>query len=314
MVVDRENSKLFHSRFSQIEDFLTARDLCVLNNSRVFPARLYGNPEGRDRQVEVLLLREVEEDLWEALVRPGKRVRPGSRLIFKSNEFEAQVEEAPGPGKRLLRFDYSGCLSDWIQLMGHIPLPPYIKRTDGRLRQFDEERYQTVYAKEARSVAAPTAGLHFTQNLLKRIRHCEITLHVGYGTFKPISTASVENHEMEAEQYSVGETAARLIREYMEPDHRVISVGTTAARTLEHVYLTKGQMTEDSGFTDLYIYPGFEFSVIKGLLTNFHLPGSTLLVMVAAFAGRDLIRHAYDEAVRRRYRFYSYGDAMLILS
>jgi S-adenosylmethionine:tRNA ribosyltransferase-isomerase len=265
------------------------------------------------RRIEVLLLRQVGADLWEALVRPGRRVPPGTILSFDVERFQAHVLAGPDPSKRLLRFKYTGDFWSWIQKLGQVPLPPYIKRPGSEFKDLDRERYQTVYAKKAGSVAAPTAGLHFTCSLLQRLHSCEITLHVGYGTFKPISEETVEHHQMESEAYSIDRAVARLINDSMDSGRRIIAVGTTTTRTLEHVNLTHGRIVDGSGESSLFILPGFRFGVVQGLLTNFHLPGSTLLALVYAFAGKELISRAYREAVSKRYRFYSYGDAMLIL-
>jgi S-adenosylmethionine:tRNA ribosyltransferase-isomerase len=223
------------------------------------------------------------------------------------------VLRGPDHSKRLVRFSYQGDFSDWLEQLGEVPLPPYIKRSGSELNDLDRQRYQTVYAEHAQSVAAPTAGLHFTRSVLRRILSCEITLHVGYGTFKPISTEDLEDHSMDAEYYSIDKQAAQTIRQHKSQGKPIIAVGSTTTRTLEHVYLTRGDLVEGAGETDLFIYPGFKFQVIQGLLTNFHLPGSTLLALVHAFAGSTLIREAYEEAIACRYRFFSYGDAMLIL-
>ena len=313
MVVERKSHRLRHLYFEDLPGLSTANDLFVLNNTGVFPARLFGQKQGMSRRIEVLLLRQAGEDLWEALIRPAKRVPPGTVLSFDNEGFRAQVMAGPDPSKRLLSFEYRGDFWSWIQQLGQVPLPPYIKRSGPELRELDRERYQTVYAKQTGSVAAPTAGLHFTSSLLRKLHTCEITLHVGYGTFKPISADTVEDHQMESEAYSIDTKVAQCINDSMESGRRIIGVGTTTTRTLEHVYSTHGRIVEGSGETSLFIYPGFGFGVIKGLLTNFHLPGSTLLALVYAFAGSELISRAYREAVSKRYRFYSYGDAMLIL-
>jgi len=313
MLVDRESERLSHHVFGDLPDLAGCDDLFVVNNTRVFPARLFAKRSGLDRSIEVLLLREVEDTLWEVLVRPGRRVPPGAQLLFDTRGFSAEVLEGQDSSKRLLRFEYEGDFWQWIEVLGQIPLPPYIKRSAGELEGLDRERYQTVYAKQARSVAAPTAGLHFTDEILRRVNSSEITLHVGYGTFKPISTENIENHAMESEWYSIGKDTAAQIAQKSESGGRIIAVGTTTTRALEHVCSVKGCITPGSGDTDLFIYPGFRFKAIQGLLTNFHLPGSTLLALVSAFAGIDLTRKAYQEAIEKRYRFYSYGDAMLIL-
>ncbi len=309
MVVDRVSQTLEHYRFRDLPRFLSLRDLLVLNNTRVIPARLYASRAGRQEKIEVLLLSSLGGDVWEALVKPGKKARPGVRLVFQAGEFEAQVLDAPPSAVRRLRFEYSGEFWEWIERLGQTPLPPYISRqptTD------DRKRYQTVFASVSGSVAAPTAGLHLTRELLEEISHCKITLHVGYGTFKPVSVESVEEHQMDSEYYEIGSEAATRIAE-IQGKGRVIAVGTTTTRALEHVFSKHQQIVPDRGRTDLFIYPGFDFRVIGGLITNFHLPGSTLLLLVAAFAGRKLVQKCYREAILRGYRFYSYGDAMLIL-
>ncbi len=309
MVVDRVSQSLEHHRFRDLPRFLSSRDLLVLNNTRVIPARLYAFREGRQEKIEVLLLSSLEGDVWEVLIKPGKKARPGVRLVFQSGEFEAQVLDSPPSAVRRLRFEYSGEFWDWIDRLGQTPLPPYLSRqstTD------DQKRYQTVFASVSGSVAAPTAGLHLTRELLEEISLCEITLHVGYGTFKPVSVESVEEHQMDSEYYAIGSEAATRIAE-SQRNGRVIAVGTTATRALEHVFSKHQQIAPDHGWTDLFISPGFDFRVIRGLITNFHLPRSTLLLLVSAFAGRKLAQECYREAIARGYRFYSYGDAMLIL-
>ena len=309
MVVDRVSQSLEHHRFRDLPRFLSSHDLLVLNNTRVIPARLSAYREGRQEKIEVLLLSSLEGDVWEALIKPGKKARPGVRLVFQSGEFEAQVLGASDSAVRRLRFEYSGDFWEWIERLGQTPLPPYISRqstTD------DRKRYQTVFASVSGSVAAPTAGLHLTRELLEETSHCKITLHVGYGTFKPVSVESVEEHQMGSEYYEIGSEAATRIAE-IPSNGRVIAVGTTTTRALEHVFSRHQQIAPDRGWTDLFISPGFNFRVIRGLITNFHLPRSTLLLLVSAFAGKELVQKCYREAIARGYRFYSYGDAMLIL-
>ena len=309
MVVDRVSQSLEHHRFRDLPRFLSSHDLLVLNNTRVIPARLSAYREGRQEKIEVLLLSSLEGDVWEALIKPGKKARPGVRLVFQSGEFEAQVLGASDSAVRRLRFEYSGNFWEWIERLGQTPLPPYISRqstTD------DRKRYQTVFASVSGSVAAPTAGLHLTRELLEETSHCKITLHVGYGTFKPVSVESVEEHQMGSEYYEIGSEAATRIAE-IPSNGRVIAVGTTTTRALEHVFSKHQQIAPDRGWTDLFISPGFNFRVIRGLITNFHLPRSTLLLLVSAFAGKELVQKCYREAIARGYRFYSYGDAMLIL-
>jgi S-adenosylmethionine:tRNA ribosyltransferase-isomerase len=313
MVLERESKRIEHCDFSELPNRTNPEDLFVLNNTRVFPARLFGKKQGLERKIEVLLLKEVGELVWEALVRPARRVPPGTELLFDEKGLSAQVQDGPDPSKRILRFRCQGDFWNWVQELGQTPLPPYIKRSGSELEKLDRERYQTVYAKEALSVAAPTAGLHFRTEILRKIRSCQITLHVGYGTFKPVSTDRLEDHAMESEFYSIEEDSAQQINRHQESGRRTIAVGTTTTRALEHIVSTKGRVVKGSGTTDLFIYPGYRFQAIQGLLTNFHLPGSTLLALVFAFAGKEFIRRAYREAIEKQYRFYSYGDAMLIL-
>jgi S-adenosylmethionine:tRNA ribosyltransferase-isomerase len=311
MVVSRESGCLHHTTFEDLPRFIGKDDLAVLNNTRVFPARLYGNRPGKEGRVEVLLVRRLEELYWEALVRPGRKAPPGTRLVFQPGLFDAEVITIQEM-TRTLKFFCPGGFWEAVEKFGSVPLPPYIRRSFGKEDSEDRQRYQTVVARVPGSVAAPTAGLHFTPELLKRINHREITLHVGYGTFKPIKSPRVEEHEMESEFYDIDEEAASSILRF-KGSGRVIAVGTTVTRTLEHVQATHGRIVPGSGSTNLFIYPGFQFRAIDGLITNFHLPKSSLLLLVSAFAGPDLIRRAYSEAIERGYRFYSYGDAMLIL-
>jgi len=310
MVVDRAAQSFQHHRFRDLPRFLSSSDLLILNNTRVIPARMYAHRVNRQEKIEVLLLGPVEGDVWDALVRPGKKARPGTRLVFRPDQFEATVLESPPSAVRRLRFEYSGEFWHWIEKVGQTPLPPYITRPS---TPEDRERYQTVFASVSGSVAAPTAGLHFTPELLDSISHCKITLHVGYGTFKPVSVETVGEHQMDAEYYEIRSEAATRIAAQQRRDGRLIAVGTTTTRVLEHVFSKHRQIVPGEGWTDLFIRPGFDFGVIQGLITNFHLPRSTLLLLVSAFAGKDLIQECYGEAVERGYRFYSYGDAMLIL-
>jgi S-adenosylmethionine:tRNA ribosyltransferase-isomerase len=311
MVVCRKSGNLRHEFFRDLPRILGEDDLVVLNNTRVFPARLYGKRPERQGWIEVLLVKRVEGLLWEALVKPGRRAPSGTRLVFQPGLLEAEVT-AVNEMTRTLRFTCHRNFWDAVESFGRVPLPPYIRRPENEDAPEDRERYQTVVARVRGSVAAPTAGLHFTPRILEQINHREITLHVGYGTFKPIKASRVEDHQMEPEYYEIDEETASSIRR-QQGRGRVIAVGTTVTRTLEHVHATRGSIVPGSGWTNLYIYPGFQFRVIDGLVTNFHLPKSTLLLLVSAFAGADLIRKAYSEAIERGYRFYSYGDAMLIL-
>jgi S-adenosylmethionine:tRNA ribosyltransferase-isomerase len=332
LVVDRVSNTFDDAIFARLPEFLKAGDLLVMNNTRVFPARLIGRRirvSARGEQilggrVEVFLVRRVEPLLWEALVRPGKSLLPGARVEFARGRLAAEVVEWQEFGRRIIRFHSEGDFDEIVDRIGRTPLPPYIKRDEED--RLDAERYQTVFARERGAVAAPTAGLHFTEGLLERLRAggvetAEITLHVGYGTFQPVRVERVEDHRVEPEFYSITEPAAASINRALGEGRRVIAVGTTTTRALESAALDGAGL--DAGraiaatarpvMTDLFIYPGFEFKVLGGLLTNFHLPKSSLLMLVSGFGGQELILSAYRHAVERRYRFYSYGDAMLIL-
>lgn len=328
-VVNRQDGAFRHLHFYDLPDLLNPSDLLVLNDSRVIPARLMGKRLPGGGKAEILLLREKEPLLWEAMVRPGKKIKPGDRIVFEPKKLEADIVGYIGPGERLLKFS---CRGDWWEILretGLPPLPPYIlkaRRDDLHTDMAhtplaepeDRERYQTVYARANGSVAAPTAGLHFTPGLLDTIRKRGIkiafaTLHVGAGTFKPVETERVEDHKMHSEYYEISQETADNINSARETGGRVITVGTTAVRILESVADEKGHVTASSDETDIMIYPGYEFKCSDALITNFHLPKSTLLMLVSAFAGRELILKAYREAIEKRYRFYSYGDAMIIL-
>ena len=339
LVVDRASNRLDDTVFSRLPELLKAGDLLVLNNTRVFPARLIGRrvrSSSRGEKilggrVEVFLVRRLEPLVWEALVRPGKSLLPGAQVEFARGRLAAEVVEWNEFGRRVIRFSSEGDFDEIVDRIGRTPLPPYIKRDDED--RLDAERYQTVFARERGAVAAPTAGLHFTENLLERLRArgvetVEITLHVGYGTFQPVRVERVEDHRVEPEFYSIGETAADSITRALGEGRRIIAVGTTTTRALESAALEASResalrnMSEPGPrvaatarpvMTDLFIYPGFEFKTLGGLVTNFHLPRSSLLMLVSGFGGRELIMNAYRLAVERRYRFYSYGDAMLVL-
>jgi S-adenosylmethionine:tRNA ribosyltransferase-isomerase len=315
----RTTGAVVHSRFVSLPELLQPGDLMVVNNTRVFPARLLGRRVPSGGVVECLLIRRCDEDHWEALVHPGQKLKPGAQVIFEGPPaLRAEILERRFFGRRLIRLWTEGheTVDAAIDAIGHMPLPPYIKRLD---QQSDRERYQTVFAAHRGSIAAPTAGLHFTPEVTdalsaRAIQVVAITLHVGYGTFQPVRAARVEEHRVEAERYCVDEIAAQAVNAALEEGRRVIAVGTTATRTLEAVAgANDGRMVAGAGETDLFIYPGFEFRVIGGLLTNFHLPQSSLLMLVSAFAGREQVLAAYRDAVAERYRFYSYGDAMLVL-
>lgn len=327
LVIDRASGRLTDSVFERLPEFLQSGDLLVVNNTRVFPARLIGRrlrqtPRGRTvpgGRVEIFLLKQIELLVWEALVRPGRALLPGARVEFIRDKFYAEVIEWLPSGRRIVKFEAVGDFDQLVDRIGHTPLPPYIKRDqEDRL---DAERYQTVYARERGSIAAPTAGLHFTLELLERLRQSdiqivEIALHVGYGTFQPVRVQQVEEHHIEPESYTISREAADSINRALKEGRRVIAVGTTTTRALESAALQSQEKRIppiSHGITDLFIYPGFEFKVISGLITNFHLPRSSLLMLVSAFAGRELILTAYRHAIQQQYRFYSYGDATLIL-
>lgn len=313
LLLDRKTGETRHSVFREIVDFLRSGDCLVLNDTKVIPARLIGSKIGTDAKIEVLLLKRREERVWETLVKPGRKARPGAKIRFGEGLLEGEVLDVVEDGNRLVRFSYDGIFEEILDRLGQMPLPPYITH-----QLADKNRYQTVYAKHDGSAAAPTAGLHFTQELLEEIREkgvriAHVTLHVGLGTFRPVKVEHIEEHHMHSEYYRVEEEEARLVNETKAQGGRVIAVGTTSCRTLESAAGADGILRAGSGWTDIFIYPGYEFRVIDGLITNFHLPESTLLMLVSAFAGRESIMAAYEEAVRERYRFFSFGDAMLII-
>lgn len=299
--------------FYDLESILQPGDLLVVNNSRVLPARLYGVKEDTGASMELLLLEQKENLVWETLVKPGKRAKVGSRFVFGDGLLRGEIIRVQEDGNRLIRFDCEGSFFQVLDQIGQMPLPPYIKE---KLR--DKERYQTVYSKKLGSAAAPTAGLHFTTALMDRlkqkgVRFAEVTLHVGLGTFRPVKAEEITDHHMHSEHYFLSRETADLIRETKEAGHRVIAVGTTSCRTLESVATFQGEIKACEGFTDIFIYPGYQFKVLDGLITNFHLPESTLIMLVSAFAGYERTMEAYRHAVEDQYRFFSFGDAMLIL-
>lgn len=313
MVLNRKTGGIEHHTFRDIVSFLRTGDVLVLNNTRVIPARLIGEKEGTERKIEVLLLKRLELNVWEALVKPGKRLKVGQKVCFGNGILRGELVDILENGNRKIYFTYSGTFETILDTLGKMPLPPYITA-----QLEDQERYQTVYAKERGSVAAPTAGLHFTSELLSEIRKkgveiVEILLHVGLGTFRPVKVENIRDHPMHSEYYRVDSEAAKQINRAKQEGRRVIAVGTTAARTLESVGNNQGQVVPGVGWTDIFIYPGYSFKVVDLLLTNFHFPKSTLIMLVSALAGRELILRAYEAAVKERYRFYSFGDAMLIL-
>lgn len=312
LVLDKETGKTAHHVFREIVDFLEPGDCLVLNNTKVIPARLLGEREGTGAHVEVLLLKRGEGDVWETLVRPGKKCRPGTRLSFGNGLLKAEVLETVEEGNRLIRFEYEGIFEEVLDRLGEMPLPPYITH---KLK--DKDRYQTVYAKFEGSAAAPTAGLHFTRELLARIEEkgvetAYVTLHVGLGTFRPVKEENVLEHHMHSEYYQITEEAAEKINRTKSAGGRVVCVGTTSCRTVESAADGQGRVRPGCGNTEIFIYPGYRFKVLDALITNFHLPESTLVMLVSALAGREHVLEAYQEAIRERYRFFSFGDAMLV--
>lgn len=313
MHVDRKTGEISHHVFRDIKDYLRPGDCLVMNNTKVIPARLYGNREGTGGAVELLLLKRESDCIWETLVKPGKSCRQGSKLVFGDGLLRGEIIEVKEDGNRRIRFDFEGIFEEILDQLGEMPLPPYITH---KLK--DKNRYQTVYAKLEGSAAAPTAGLHFTPQLLDEIRMmgvetAEVTLHVGLGTFRPVKAETVEDHEMHSEFYMIDETAAQKINHAKKNGGRIICVGTTSVRTLESAANEDGSIDACSGWTNIFIYPGYRFKIIDGLITNFHLPKSTLIMLVSAFSDREKVLSAYRCAVEERYRFFSFGDAMIIL-
>ncbi|HEX6595141.1 MAG TPA: tRNA preQ1(34) S-adenosylmethionine ribosyltransferase-isomerase QueA [Bacillota bacterium] len=314
LVVNRHTKEIEHREFTHIENYLQKGDCLVLNDTRVLPARLYGVKKDTGAKIEVLLLHRIENDRWEVLMKPAKKVKIGTTITFGEGLLQATCTEVKEHGGRVLQFAYDGIFYELLEELGEMPLPPYIKK-----QLPEQERYQTVYAKEKGSAAAPTAGLHFTTDLLEQLKAkgitiAYITLHVGLGTFRPVSVDHIEDHTMHAEFYKVSNETAKLLTSVKENGGRIVAVGTTTARTLETIVNDHaGIFVAASGWTDIFIYPPYKFQAIDGLLTNFHLPKSTLLMLISAFAGRELVMKAYQEAIGKRYRFFSFGDAMLIL-
>ena len=309
--LDKTTGELEHRHFYELLDYLREGDCMVFNDSRVLPARLIGaRPTGGS--VELVLLRDLGEGRWECLSRPGRKTRPGTELLFGNGELKATVESVAEGGNRIVRFDYEGIFLEVLERLGKMPLPPYIRE-----ELQDSERYQTVYSREIGSAAAPTAGLHFTKELMEKIaakgvKLCYVTLHVGLGTFRPVKAEEIEDHEMHSEFCIIPEETARIVSETKKKGGRVIAVGTTSCRTLESFARADGSLPATSGWTNIFIYPGYTFKCIDALVTNFHLPESTLIMLVSALAGREHVLHAYEEAVKERYRFFSFGDAMFI--
>lgn len=312
MTVNKINGEIEHKKFKDIIDYFEEGDTLVLNDTRVLPARLHGIKEETGAKMEFLLLRRLEKDIWETLVKPGKRAKIGSRFIFGNGELKAEIVEVLENGNRKVRFEYDGIFEEVLDMLGEMPLPPYITE-----KLEDRERYQTVYSKEVGSAAAPTAGLHFTEELLEQIKSkgvkvVFITLHVGLGTFRPVKAENIEEHEMHSEYYYLSKETADIINATKESGKRVIAVGTTSNRTLESVSDENGRVKEASGYTSIFIYPGYKFKIVDALITNFHLPESTLIMLISAFSNRDIVMNAYKIAVENKYRFFSFGDAMFL--
>ena len=312
LVLDKQTGEIEHKHFMDIIDYLNKDDVLVLNDTKVMPARLYGVKEETNAVIEILLLKEIKKDIWECLTKPAKRIKVGTIVTFKENVLKAECIEIKDEGIRVFKLIYDGILNEILDMLGEMPLPPYIHE-----KLQDKNRYQTVYAKEIGSAAAPTAGLHFTEELLKKIKEkgikiVYITLHVGLGTFRPVSVDDVTKHKMHSEFYKMDEKTAQILNEAKKNNHPIISVGTTTTRTLETIMQNYNEFKECSGWTDIFIYPGFKFKAINKLITNFHLPKSTLVMLVSALAGKDKIINAYNEAVKEEYRFFSFGDSMFI--
>ncbi len=312
LILDKKNGNTIHKHFYDIVDFMNPGDTLILNDTRVIPARLYGVREDTGSSIEFLLLNKISLTDWEVILKPGRRAKPGHRFVFGKDELKAEVLEVKENGNRIVRFEYEGVFEDVLNKLGEMPLPHYITE-----KLEDPDRYQTVYAKNDGSAAAPTAGLHFTDELLSKIKEKGInigyvTLHVGLGTFRPVKADDIEEHEMHSEFYILPKETAELINATKEKGGRIISVGTTATRVLETCGQKALPLTEDSGWTNIFIYPGKAFNVIDALITNFHLPESTLIMLVSALAGKENIMNAYNEAVKEKYRFFSFGDAMFI--
>jgi len=312
LVLGRKTGNIEHKHFKNVIDYIESGDTLVLNDTRVMPARLFGLKEETGAKVEMLMLTQLEDNDWEVLLKPAKRIKVGDKLSFGEGKIVAECLETLDQGGRIMRLNYEGILQERLDELGEMPLPPYIKE-----RLDDPDRYQTVYAKASGSAAAPTAGLHFTDELLEQLKAkgvniAFITLHVGLGTFRPVSVENIDDHEMHSEYYQMNQETADLLNATKANGHRIFSVGTTSTRTLETIMQTHNNFVAESGWTDIFIYPGFDFKAIDGLITNFHLPKSTLVMLVSAFSSRDYILNAYQQAVKLEYRFFSFGDAMLI--
>ena len=309
LIYNMQNKTIVDGIFHDILDRIQPNDCLILNNSKVIPARLYGIKEGGGAKVEVFLLENKHDNIWEIMVRPGKRLKPGATVVIEGGKMKCEILSVSEGGNRLARFDYIGNFYELLDEIGNMPLPPYITE-----RLEDNDRYQTVYAKNRGSSAAPTAGLHFTEDLLKELRDKGVgigyvTLHIGLGTFRPVKVEDITDHKMHTEYYELPQETVDLIRKTKEKGGRVIAVGTTSCRTLEGAVRNRGELVADSGKTDIFIYPGYQFRVIDALITNFHLPESTLLMLISALAGRDEVMQVYEHAIKERYRFFSFGDA-----
>ncbi|MBE6036560.1 MAG: tRNA preQ1(34) S-adenosylmethionine ribosyltransferase-isomerase QueA [Clostridiales bacterium] len=316
LVVHRDTGEVEHRHFYDILDYLNPGDCLVMNNSKVLPARLYGVKQGTGAKVEFLLTKRIEGDVWESMVRPGKRLKPGDRVtLCESPRLEAEILDFSEGGTRTVRFEYDGIFLEVLDQIGRMPLPPYIERES---EEADKDRYQTVYCKEEGSVAAPTAGLHFTKELLeaakaKGVNIAEVTLHVGIGTFRPVKCENIEDHHMHFEEYTVSQETADLVNATKKAGGRIIAVGTTSTRTLESASDPDGTLRAETSGTDIFIYPGYKFKVVDSLITNFHLPKSTLMMLISAFYDREEVLKIYNDAVARKYRFFSYGDASIFV-
>ncbi len=314
LVVDKKGNNIEHKHFSDVVDYFDSGDCLVINNTRVLKARLYGNKK-TGAKIEVFLLRPLGQDRWEALVKPGRKMKVGEEVFFSDNKTSCKVISEKEDGVRVVEFDYdNSSFEEVLNSIGTIPLPPYIEKSPDK---DDEERYQTVYSEVLGSVAAPTAGLHFTDELLDKLKAkgvhiAEVTLHVGLGTFRPVKADNIDEHIMHSEYYELSKESADIINQAKQSGNKVISVGTTSTRVIESVYQKYGELKEDSGYTDIFIKPGYEFGVINALITNFHLPESTLIMLVSAFYEREKVLDIYKTAVDEKYRFFSYGDAMLL--
>lgn len=312
MVLNKKSGEVEHKVFKDIIEYLNPGDCLVLNDTRVMPARLYGAKEGSGGKMEFLLLNRHEDDIWETLVKPGKRGKVGAKFVFGNGELKAEVVEVLDNGNRKVKFYYNGIFEEVLDRLGEMPLPPYIEE-----KLEDRERYQTVYSKEVGSAAAPTAGLHFTDELLQAIKKkginiAFVTLHVGLGTFRPVKAEEIQDHEMHSEYYILDKENAEIINNAKRSGKRVIAVGTTSNRTLESIANEEGQVKEQSGYTSIFIYPGYKFKIVDAIITNFHLPESTLIMLISAFSTREIVMNAYKIAVENKYRFFSFGDAMFI--